>query len=95
MKALVPAHSRYGRKGGANKSIVDNTLVCEFHFNANDINISFVKSKNSLKRSAVPSFMKLKEDPVYVKEQPLQLEERLKYLKGGGIPGNRFYAGNK
>ena len=31
LKALVVGHTRYGKKEGANKFIVDNALVCEFH----------------------------------------------------------------
>ena len=83
MKALVTGHTRYGRKGGANKFVFGNALVCEFHFNRNDINISLGKSKKSLKRFR------------QIKGRPLQLGERLRHLKRDGIPGDRFYAGSK
>ena len=54
-KQWLQGISRYGRKGGANIFNADNALVCEFHFNPSNINISFGKNKKSSKRSAVPS----------------------------------------
>ena len=86
MKALVPATSRYGRKGGANKFIADNTLVCEFHFNANDINISLVKSKNSLTRSAVPSFHEIKGRSSACERTTLAIRGTLEISEGGWYP---------
>ena len=48
------------RKGGADDFNVDNALVCDFHFNPSNINISLGKSKKSLKHSIVPSFHEIK-----------------------------------
>ena len=44
-KKWLQGISRYGIKGGADKFHVDNSLVCDFHFNLSDINISLGKSK--------------------------------------------------
>ena len=44
-KKWLQGISRYGIKGAADKFYVDISLVCGFHFNLSDINISFGKSK--------------------------------------------------
>ena len=44
-KKWLQGISRYGIKGAADKFYVDNSLVCDFHFNLSDINISLGKSK--------------------------------------------------
>ena len=86
MKALVEGHSRYDIKGGANKFIVDNASTCEFHFNANDINISLVKSKNSLKCSTVPSFHEIKGRPSACKRVTLTIRGTLEISEEGWYP---------
>ena len=47
---------RHGRKGGGDKFNVNNALICEFHFDPIDINISFWKAKKIFENSTVPSF---------------------------------------
>ena len=44
-KKWLQGISRYRIKGGADKFYVDNSLVCDFHFNLSDIDISLGKSR--------------------------------------------------
>ena len=84
--------SRYGRKGGANKFIVDNALVCEFYFISSDINISCGKGKKSLKRIT----SEIKGRSSARKRLTLAIRGTLETSKKRDeIPGDTFYAGSK
>ena len=88
--------SRSRRKGGADKFIADNALVCEFHFIPSNINISRRKSKKSLKRITAPSFHEIKGRSSARERLTLAIRGTLEISeKRDRIPGDRFYAGNK
>ena len=55
-------------KKGADKFNVDNTLVCEFHFNPSDINIPLEKAKGLWNILLFQVFMKLTEGSMRAKE---------------------------
>ena len=88
--------SRSRRKGGADKFIADNALVCEFHFIPSNINISRRKSRKSLKRITAPSFYEIKGRSSARERLTFGIRGTLEISgKRDRIPGDRFYAGNK
>ena len=93
---MVAGHFEIGRKEGANKFIVDDALVYEFHFIPNGINISRGQNKKPLKRTTAPSFHEIKGGSSARERLNLAIKETLETsVKKDGVPGDTFYADNK
>ena len=48
--------SRFRRRGGKDKFNVNNALICEFHFDSDNINVCMGQGIKTLRRSVVPTF---------------------------------------
>ena len=70
-KEWLQGISRFWRRGGKDKFNVNNALICEFHFDSGDINVSTVQDKKTLKRNVVPTFEDLKKPVVGSKRKSL------------------------
>ena len=69
-KQWIHSISRWRRKGGDDKFNVDNALLCEFHFDSKDINVSIGMGKKTLKRKTVPTFPDMQSSPISKRKSP-------------------------
>ena len=60
----------FGEVEGKNKFNVNNALICEFHFDPGDINVSIIQGKKTLKYNSVPTLEDLKKPVVECKKKP-------------------------
>ena len=76
-KEWLQSISRFWQRGGKDKFNVNNSLICEFHFDLGDINVSMVQGKKTLKRNVAPTFEDLKKPVVGSKRKPLAARKSL------------------
>ena len=76
-KEWLQSMSRFRQRGGKDKFNVNNALICEFHLDSGDINVSMGQGKKTLKRNVVTTFKDLKKPVVESKRKPLAVRKSL------------------